>query len=399
MKKLTRLFLALAMAGALLCGAAMAAEDGSITVQLDGRTLTFTDAQPQMKDSRTFLPFRALFEELGAEVLYDQETCVVTAIRGDRTITMTLGSNELTITEGEKSSTVTMDVVPYVDVETWRTYVPVRFAAQALDCVVDWEQETYTVSIMTDPEALIAQMMEGKSFTYMEKLAQFLDESQEGEEQGLWIASAEGIMTLGGVIEIPLDATLLCDPSGTICFTLSDEILAAVGIEANTWFKLNLSDIGDEYAALTGEASTTEGLGSAISTLGVARLEEIITALSDDSFEVGEDALTTTWEMDPVYFGLELTLEDEEIACVTVMVYYADKMEVLLTLSMDGTGAVAGGVGMDDGKGTTLELSFTGESIETDGVTIRLDGATILDLSDPEVSNALMGVMPLGDAA
>ena len=38
------------------------AAEQTIAVQLDGQNLTFTDAVPQVKDQRTFLPFRAVFE-------------------------------------------------------------------------------------------------------------------------------------------------------------------------------------------------------------------------------------------------------------------------------------------------------------------------------------------------
>lgn len=204
MKKLTRLLLTMAVTAALLCGGALAAEDGSLTVQLDGQTMTFTDAQPQMKDSRTFLPVRALFEAMGAEVSYDAETCVVTAVRGDRTVTMTLGSNEVTVAQGEDSSTFTMDVEPYVDVETWRTYVPVRFAAQALDCAVGWEQESYTV-VIVDTEKLADNALAGKTYTWIEKLAAY----SEKYNKGIWKANMDvkGAMTLLGA-NMPMAVTV-----------------------------------------------------------------------------------------------------------------------------------------------------------------------------------------------
>ena len=82
MKKFARRFLALGMALALTAGtlpAAFAAGDSGITVQLDGQALSFTDAVPQVRDQRTFLPFRAVFEAMGAEV--SNEGSVITATR------------------------------------------------------------------------------------------------------------------------------------------------------------------------------------------------------------------------------------------------------------------------------------------------------------------------------
>ena len=64
MKK--RILLAAAALALSLSLPALAAEEPAIQVQLDGQNLTFTDAVPQVKDQRTFLPFRAVFEAMGA---------------------------------------------------------------------------------------------------------------------------------------------------------------------------------------------------------------------------------------------------------------------------------------------------------------------------------------------
>ena len=237
MKKLTRILLTLALAGALLCGGALAAGDGSLTVQLDGKALTFTDALPQMKDGRTFLPFRALFEAMGAEVSYDSQTSVVTAVRGDRTITMALGSNELTITEGGKSQTVLMDVAPYVDTGTWRTYVPVRFAAQALNCAVGWEQSSYTVLIV-DTEKLVTSALAGKRFGYLDKLKAFAGKF----DRGIWDVNAD--LTTG--------MSLLTMPVFTMEGTLRGTMQDAEKMAMDMTMKVDLSGMS-AMSALTGE--------------------------------------------------------------------------------------------------------------------------------------------------
>ena len=128
------------------------AAEQTIAVQLDGQNLTFTDAVPQVKDQRTFLPFRAVFEAMGAEV--SNEGDVITAARDGKTLTMTIGSTEATLTEGETATVITMDVAPYVDSATWRTYVPVRFAAQAFGCAVGWDLDDQT-AVIVDTEKLL----------------------------------------------------------------------------------------------------------------------------------------------------------------------------------------------------------------------------------------------------
>ena len=50
-----------------LSAPALAAETNGIAVQLDGANVVFTDAVPEVLNQRTFLPFRAVFEAMGAK--------------------------------------------------------------------------------------------------------------------------------------------------------------------------------------------------------------------------------------------------------------------------------------------------------------------------------------------
>lgn len=114
----------------LLGTGAFAAEAGTasaIGVELNGQAMTFTDAVPEADQGRTFLPFRAVFEALGAEVGYDNATKTVSATRGDTTVSMVVGETQATVTENGVTTTLPMDVAAYA--KNNRTYVPVRFAA------------------------------------------------------------------------------------------------------------------------------------------------------------------------------------------------------------------------------------------------------------------------------
>ena len=197
-------FCFLAAALVLILGlsvSAAAAETPDIQVQLDGQNLVFTDAKPQVRDQRTFLPYRAVFEAMGAEVAYEGN--VVTAVRGDTALSMTIGETTATVTRSGQTETLTMDVAPYVDNTTWRTYVPVRFAADAFGCNVGWDQDAYT-AIIVDVEKLLDEVTFNHSFTYMEK---FLAYSQK-YNTGLWDmdVTLEGSMDMGGV-SLPFGAT------------------------------------------------------------------------------------------------------------------------------------------------------------------------------------------------
>lgn len=150
MKKTLRkvLSLALALAFALSLGAAAAPEGPALSVVLNGQPMSFTDAQPVLKDGRVYVPYRAVFEALGAEVSYAASAKTVSAQRGDTTVVFAVGANQVVVTENGKSETVQVDAAPYIDEASGRTMVPVRFAAQALGAGVGWDKETKTAQII-----------------------------------------------------------------------------------------------------------------------------------------------------------------------------------------------------------------------------------------------------------
>ena len=71
LKKSLALVMALVMVFSIAAVAAPAASDVQVTVLVDGKALTFTDATPQLKDDRTYVPYRTVFEALGAKVAFD----------------------------------------------------------------------------------------------------------------------------------------------------------------------------------------------------------------------------------------------------------------------------------------------------------------------------------------
>ena len=71
--------------------------DDEISVLLDGQPISF-DVPPQIVEDRTLVPFRAIFEALGYEVGWDQETQTVSGVKGDVTLEMVIGSTTATIT-------------------------------------------------------------------------------------------------------------------------------------------------------------------------------------------------------------------------------------------------------------------------------------------------------------
>ncbi len=170
MKKMLQraLSLALALVFALSLSAA-AAPAPALSVRLDGQPMSFADAQPVLKDGRVYVPYRAVFEALGAEVSYAASAKTVSAQRDDVAVTFAVGANQVVVTENGKSETIQVDAAPYIDEESGRTMVPVRFAAQALGAGVGWDKQTKTVYLV-DPHKL--EQTYGKKFSLLDRYMQ-----------------------------------------------------------------------------------------------------------------------------------------------------------------------------------------------------------------------------------
>lgn len=150
-KPILRCAFLISLLAALCCGSALAASS-EITVQLDGKAVAFTDAAPVAKDGRTYVPFRALFQAMGATVSYDSGSQTVSAARDGKTVSFVLGSKEIQVREDDKTQIITADAAAYA--ENGRTLVPVRFAAQCFGMNVGWDPWYRTV-VITDVEKLM----------------------------------------------------------------------------------------------------------------------------------------------------------------------------------------------------------------------------------------------------
>lgn len=125
-----------------------------VNVQVNGAYVSFPDATPELTGGRTTVPFRAIAEAMGCTVDYDVSTGTVSAARSGSRLSFVRGSNSLTrIAADGTSETIPMDIAPYE--KNGRTYVPVRFFAEAYDQTVLWD-DTYQIAVILDEEKLAA---------------------------------------------------------------------------------------------------------------------------------------------------------------------------------------------------------------------------------------------------
>ena len=138
------LSLVLAFTGMLATASVPAnAASGSIRITVDG-TPIYTDTAPFVDaNSRTMVPVRFISEALNAEVQWNELTSTVTVNQGSTVITLQIGSRELI-----KNGSVTMMDTEAVMMDA-RTFVPVRFIAEALGLNVGWDEAANTVRLNT----------------------------------------------------------------------------------------------------------------------------------------------------------------------------------------------------------------------------------------------------------
>lgn len=168
MKKLLKIFVAAVMLVAVFGAVNVMAAD-EIEVYVNDAQIEF-DVAPQIINDRTMIPFRYVANAFGAEVDYKEEadgTKIVTAVQGDKTLILTIGSTDATLIENGTETVLTFDVAPII-IES-RTLVPVRLVGEAFGCSVGWNGDEKQV-IIIDPIAIADSIKEISPEFYNEVL-------------------------------------------------------------------------------------------------------------------------------------------------------------------------------------------------------------------------------------
>lgn len=128
--------------------------EGALSVQIDGIPVEFDPAPYLMPPGRTMVPMRAFYEHLGARVAWNGVTQSVTAVRGDRTVTLTIGSRTAYV-NGEARQ---LDVAPEIRLN--RTFIPLRFVAESLQSRVYYHAGRQEISISSPNPPVVSLKLE-----------------------------------------------------------------------------------------------------------------------------------------------------------------------------------------------------------------------------------------------
>ncbi len=114
-----------------------------IMVYVNNKKVEF-DQKPVIVNSRTLVPFRKIFEALGAEVLWRDEKGIqqATAVRDNKTISFVIGEKTIVV---DKTKTVPLDVAPQI--MSSRAMVPLRALSENLGLRVQWDNDNKTITI------------------------------------------------------------------------------------------------------------------------------------------------------------------------------------------------------------------------------------------------------------
>jgi hypothetical protein len=128
--------------------APMAEAAPDVTVKVDGNVVSFPDQKPYIdSNDRTMVPVRAPMEAMGCTVDWNDQARQATITKAGNTVVFTIGSNTYTLNGQNK----TMDTQAVITGD--RTAFPIRFAAEAMGATVTWDQDTYTVNIITGKQS------------------------------------------------------------------------------------------------------------------------------------------------------------------------------------------------------------------------------------------------------
>ncbi len=113
----------------------------NISIVVNGETLTGLDQPPVIVNGRTLVPVRAILQALGATVDWNDTEKKATAVKGDTSLELKIGSKTIM----KNGSPYTADVASKII--NSRTCIPARAVSELLNMTVSWDEATRTVYI------------------------------------------------------------------------------------------------------------------------------------------------------------------------------------------------------------------------------------------------------------
>jgi len=126
-----------------LTPSAIYAQGQPINVTVDGEPINFVGQRPIEQLGSVLVPLRGVFEKLGAQVAYDGATKTILAVKGNTSVSLTLGSTNAVVNGQMRTLSRPAQAM------NGTTLVPLRFVSEALGAGVEWRGGSRTVVINT----------------------------------------------------------------------------------------------------------------------------------------------------------------------------------------------------------------------------------------------------------
>lgn len=120
-------------------------------IKIDGTEAVIPNGMGEIRerDDRTFVPLRFVSEFLKYTVWYDDASKTAYVSSDEKLICVQNGNSVLfsvSKSTGESTS-IQMDTAAYIDEAEGRTYLPIRFLAEAMNYTVGWDEASKTVTL------------------------------------------------------------------------------------------------------------------------------------------------------------------------------------------------------------------------------------------------------------
>lgn len=244
------LSLAMAVMGlSLMMGICASAENDVVTVMVDNAQVEFEDQTPVIIEGHTLVPVRAVFEQAGAEVNWDQDTQTATITKNDYVVTIKYGDTVM------RKNGVEIALEQPADVINNRTMIPVRAIAEAMDFSVTWDGHHSLILVSTDGKPYRPYAFLKAGFKTLEDAAQFysngaaldtVDLDGDGRDEVIEFSSSHDIFADPSPVLV-INGTDYTAGLGSLTSVYS---LAVVDINANDGKKeIVVSENGDTLTA------------------------------------------------------------------------------------------------------------------------------------------------------
>lgn len=207
------------------------AEGSTIQVWVDGKQTQF-GVDPIIENDTTLVPFRALFNELGLDVEWDQITKTVSGTNNDLHIQLVLDNKQASVNGNDTELSIAPKLINN------STYVPLRFVGEVTGADVTWDGKDRLITISTGNNHSTGTTLSGFSIT--------VDHSSINETIETVDIFEEKIVSGTNIKNIQIEAT---STDVKIIPTVKDDLKVTLSGEVNKEyeevFDLNLKEMGD----------------------------------------------------------------------------------------------------------------------------------------------------------